>query len=250
MQPRRLPVLVIVIILLVLLVAGYYGLGVMNEGTNGALSASGSIEATAVNVSPEVSGKVSEVLVEEGQAVSKDAPLFRLDGSLLTAQHDVAAAAVELAKSALAGAQTGYDLTVQSALARQQASQASDWRFSAPDQFNQPGWYFAQGEQIPAAQAEVEAAQKALNEATDNLAKVITDLGHADFVAAETRLANARASFLVADTVKTNAGFAAEGGSLQKAADASYNAVLDELRQAQSAYNAMLSSKAAQDVRN
>jgi HlyD family secretion protein len=48
--------------------------------------------------------------------------------------------------------------------------------------------------------------------------------------------------------VKTNADFAAEGGGLQKAADASYNAALDELRAAQKEYNAMLSSQAARDV--
>ena len=83
MHQRRPPVPVIIILLLALLVGGYYGLRAMNNGTNGALSASGSIEATTVNVSPEVSGKVAEVLVGEGQAIAADTPLFRLDGSLL-----------------------------------------------------------------------------------------------------------------------------------------------------------------------
>jgi HlyD family secretion protein len=222
----------------------------MNNGANGALSASGSIEATTVNVSPEVSGKVAEVLVDEGQPVSAGDSLFHLDGSLLAAQREVATAAVESAKSALASAQTNYDLALQNALARQQASQASDWRFSAPDEFNQPAWYFAQAEQIPAAQAEVEAAQKALDETEANLTKVITDLNNSAFVTAETRLSNARATFLVADTVKTNADYAAEGGGLQKAADAAYNTALAELRTAQNDYNALLTSQAARDVQD
>jgi len=250
MQHRRPPVPVIILILLALVIGVYYGLRAMSNGSNGALSASGSIEATTVNVSPELSGKVAEVLVDEGQAISAGDPLFKLDGSLLTAQHDVAATAVESAKSALASAQTNYDLALQNALAKQQASQASDWRFSAPDEFNQPAWYFSQGEQIPAAQAEVGASGTALKEASANLTRVITDLDNADFLAAETRLANARAAFLVADTVKTNADFAAEGGGLQKAADASYNAALDELRAAQNAYNALLSSRSAREVQD
>lgn len=250
MQHRRPPVPVIVLILLALLAGGYYGLRAMDNGANGALSASGSIEATTVNVSPEVSGKVAEVMVAEGQPVTSGDPLFRLDGSLLAAQREVAAAAVESVKSTLASAQTNYDLALQNALVKQQASQASDWRFSAPDEFNQPAWYFAQGEQIPAAQAEVEGARAALDEAAAGLAKVVADLSSSDFVAAETRLANARASFLVADAVKTDADFAAEGGGLQKAADAAYNAALAELRAAQREYNALLSSRAARDVQD
>ncbi|MGE5250753.1 MAG: HlyD family secretion protein [Bacteroidota bacterium] len=250
MQHRRPPVPVIIVVLIALIAAGYYGLRLMKQEGNGTLSASGSIEATTVNVSPEAAGKVVEVPVDEGQTVSAGDPILRLDGSLLTAQREVAAAALETARTAQASAQTNYDLALQSALAAQQASQASDWRFSAPDEFNQPAWYFAQSEAIPAARAEVKAAQAGLSEARASLEKVIADLNNSDFLAAETRLANARASYLVADTVKTNADFAAEGGGLQRAADAAYNAALAELRAAQNAYNALLSSKAARDVQD
>jgi HlyD family secretion protein len=235
---------------LALIALAYYGLRAMNAGSNGILSASGSIEATTVNVSPEMSGKVAEVLAEEGQSVSAGSQLIHLDPSLLNSQHEVAAAAVESARMALATAQTNYNLAIQNGLAQEQASQASGWRFSAPDEFNQPAWYFDQAEQLTAAQAEVDAAQEALDDATANLVKVAADMDNADFVDAETRLANARASFLVADTVKTNADFAAEGGGLQKAADASYNAALDELRAAQNDYNALLDSEAARNVRD
>ena len=250
MHPRRPPVPVIIILLLAIAAGGYYLLRQMNGRTNGALTASGSIEATTVNVSPEISGKVAEVLAAEGESVAAGAPLLRIDGSLINAQREAASAAVESARAALATAQTNYDLAVQNALAKQQLSQATDWRFSAPDEFNQPAWYFDQSEQVRAAQAELEAAGKALTDAGTNLTQVTSDLNNADFVKAAERLANARAAFLIADEVKTNADFAAEGGGLQRAADASYNSALAELREAQKEYNAMLSSQAARAVQD
>jgi HlyD family secretion protein len=245
---RRPPIPVIILVIVALAVGGYYALREMQAGSDGTLSASGSIEATTVNVSPELSGKVLEVLADEGQPVTAGEPLLKLDPALLTAQRAVSAAALDSVQAALSTAQTNYDLAVQKALAQQQATQSNDWRFSAPDEFNQPAWYFNQGEQLRAAQAELESAQAGFEAANQSLSAVTSALNNADFVKAETRLANARAAFLVADTVKTNADFAAEGGGLQKAADASYNAALDELRAAQKEYNAMLSSQAARDV--
>lgn len=248
MHPRRPPVPVIIILLLAILAGGYYALRAFQKGSNGALAASGSIEATTVNVSPDVSGRALEVLAVEGQSVTAGAPLLRLDGSLLAAQREAAAAGVESARAALLTAQTNYDLAIQNALVKQQASQASDWRFSAPDEFNQPAWYFDQSEQTLAAQTELEAAAQALKDAETDLSKVTSDLNNAAFMRAAARLAEARAAFLVSDRVKTSAGFAAEGGGLQKAADASYVSALADLRAAQDDYNALLSTQAARAV--
>jgi multidrug resistance efflux pump len=247
---RRPPIPVIILLLIALLVGGYYALRLMSAGSNGKLSASGSIEAVTVSVSAEMSGKVLEVLVEEGQPVAAGAPLLKMDSTLLNAQREVAAAAVETARSAVATSQTSYDTAAQNALAQQQVSQSNDWRFSAPDEFNQPAWYFSQGEQLRAAQAELDAARAEFEAAAQNLEAVTSALNNADFVKAETRLADARAAFLVADAVKTNADYAAEGGGLQKAADTSYTAALDELRAAQNDYNALLSSAAARELQD
>ncbi len=248
MNHKRPPLPMILVILLVLAVSLYFIVSQSLKERDGALTASGSIEAVQVDIAPELSGKVLEVLVQEGQSVVKDAALLHLDPSLLTAQRQVALAQVDSAHAALAFAQTNYDLAVQNALAQQQALQARNWRFSAPDEFNQPAWYFDLDEQLTSAQAEVEAAKVALEAAQANLAKVLTDLKNADLLAAEQRLSNARAAFLVADKVKTNADYAVEGGLLQKAADDAYNQALDELRAAQNAYNAMLDTQAKKDV--
>ncbi|MFZ5909538.1 MAG: HlyD family secretion protein [Chloroflexota bacterium] len=248
MNHKRPPLPVIIVILLVVAASVYFIFSQSLNDRNGALAASGAVEAVQVNIAPELSGKALEVLAEEGQSVAKDDALLFLDPSLLTAQREVAAAQVDSARAALASAQANYDLTVQAALASQQASQARDWRFSAPDEFNQPAWYFEQGEQLKSAQTEVETAKTALETAQADLGKVIADLNNADLIAAEQRLADARAAFLVADTVKTNADYAAEGGFLQKAADDAYNNALDELRAAQDAYNAMLDTQATDEV--
>jgi len=248
MEHRRPPLRAIIAVVLVLAVAGYYAIRALTANGNGTLQASGTIEAVSVDISPELAGKVAEVLVDEGQPVKKGDTLLRLDDSLLAAQRAVADASVDSAKSALAAAQTNYELALQNALSIEQDSNTSAWRFSAPDEFNQPAWYFEQSAQIASAQVEADAAQKALAEAQSNLEQVIHDLNNADFLAAESRLADARAAFLVAKDVKTSADFAAEGGALQKAADEAYNAALAELNAAQSSYNKLLDSKARLNV--
>ncbi len=238
----------IVVAVIVLGTLGYFGFRSIAGDNNGTLTASGSIEAVIVNVAPEMAGKVDEVLADEGQSIQKDEPLLRLDPSLLTAQRAFAASQVDSANAALAAAQTKYDQTLQAALAAQEVQRAKDLRFSAPDEFNQSAWYFNQAEQITAAQAEVDAAQAALEDSLANLDQVSIDLNNANYVAAEQRLAQARAAFLVADTVKVQAENAVEGGGLQDAAYDYYNTALDELNDAQRAYNALLNTKAREDV--
>jgi len=249
MHPKRPPVPVIIIVLLALLAGGYYGLQNLFAEDNGALQASGTIETVDISVSPEMAGKVTGVLASEGDIVKMDAPLLSLDDSLLAAQRAVALAQIESARTALATTQHNYDVTLQNALIAQGAATAKDWRFSAPDEFNQPAWYFAREEQIPSAQAEVDAAQTALLEAQANLQNVISDLNNADFLAAEKRLADARAAFLVADEVKVQSDYAAaDSGTLVDVAYDAYKIAEDELRVAQREYNALLSTKSSEAV--
>jgi HlyD family secretion protein len=255
MQHKRPPVPVIVILFLAILVGGYYGLRALFDEKNGGLQASGTIEAVTVSVSPEMAGKATDVLAGEGETVKTGDPLLYLDDSLLTAQQavavaqvDVASAAVVTAEAALATAQHQYDLSVQTAMTAGQAARAREWRFSAPNEFNQPAWYFIQTEQLDSAQVEVEAAQTALDEAIGELRQVTTNLDNGVFLDAEKRLSNARVAFLVADDVKISADYAAEGGGLQAAANSAYNAALNEVRAAQNEYNALLSTQSARDV--
>lgn len=68
----------------------------------GVLSGSGTIEAEQVQITSEVSGRVQELFVDEGQEVKAGATLAKLDRSLLEAQMGQADASVAVAEANLA----------------------------------------------------------------------------------------------------------------------------------------------------
>lgn len=248
MNHKRPPIPAIVIVLLLIALSAYF-IVTQTAGTDAtALTASGAIEATQVNIAPEVAGKVTEVLVEEGQSVSMNTPLLRLDPSLLAAQRAVSSAAVDSATATLAAAQLKYDQTLESALAAQAAQRSKDWQASAPGEFDQPNWYIEQDQQVAAAQAELGAAQAAIDDANANLDQVITDLKNSDFLQAEQDLADARAAFVIAEQVKDQASNASDSGGLSEAAQDYYDEALTELEDAEEAYNDLMNSDEAEDV--
>ena len=212
MHPKRPPVPVIVILLLVLLVGGYYGLQALFDETNGGLQASVTIEAVDVSVSPEMAGKVTEVLADEGDAVNVDDPLLSLDGSLLAAQRQVAAsqldsamAGVQAAQSALNTASYQYQITLASSREQDKGTRLQDWFTRDPNQFEQPEWYFTRTEQISAAQARVDLAYQDLGNAQSNMVNVSQSLEVAEFLEAEKRLLDARLEYLIAKDVDNRA---------------------------------------------
>ena len=201
----------IVVALIVLSTIGYYSFRTLNPVESDQLKASGTIEAVMVNVSPEMAGKVKEVLVGEGQPVKVGDPLLILDDSLLVAQRAVAVsqldsvnAGVQTAQNALAITQSQYQITLDASLAQGKDTRLQDW-FSDPDQFEQPGWYYTREEQIQAMQMQVDLAQKEMTDAQANLEQVSQSLEQADFLEAEQRLLNARLGYLVAQTVNNRA---------------------------------------------
>ncbi len=202
----------ILVALIVLSTIGYYAFRSLNSDDNGQLKAAGTIESVTVNVSPDMAGKVIEVLAEEGQPVKTGDALLRLDDSLLTSQRAVAQSAVASANSALLTAQSAfnmaqaqYDATLTAARAQQGASRLIDWTGRKPGQFDQPLWYFNRSEQITAAQTEVDNSQQALGQAQADFDAILKGLENADFVAAESRLSEARVTYLVAKAVNDHA---------------------------------------------
>jgi multidrug resistance efflux pump len=202
----------IVILLVILSTIGYYAFRSLTVEASGELTASGTIESVVVNVSPEMAGKVKEVLVEEGQTVRVGDPLLSLDDSLLAAQRTVAQSGIDSARSALltaqsayAMAQAQYDATLTAARTQEGAARLTDWSPRTPNWFEQPLWYFSQQEQIQAAQAEVESAQLGVDQAQADLERVIQELGSSDFLEAEAQLSSARMSYLIAKSVRDHA---------------------------------------------
>lgn len=78
----------------------------------GVIRASGTIEAEEVLVSPELGGRVMEVVVEEGQRVEPGQVLVRLDESVLLSQLGQALAILEAAKANLEAVSAGPRETV------------------------------------------------------------------------------------------------------------------------------------------
>lgn len=247
---NKLPPLPVRILVAVLVIGTltYFGLQSLAEDGNGALSASGTIEAAVVNVSPETAGKVLDVYAGEGDSVTKDQPLLNLDPILLTAQQAVASAAVDSATAAVATAQTKYDQTLDAAIAAQSAKRPVDWKADAPTEFDQPYWYISDADQVAALQAELDAAQAAIDEAQAKLEKVVNRIDSADYLAAEKDLAAARASFEIAQQVKDQANAAADNTGLVDAAQDYYDDILTNLNDAEEAYNDLLDTEAATDI--
>jgi len=203
----------LIIVVILLLVAGiYYGIRTLNADGNKQLSASGTIESTVLNVSPEMAGKVKEVFAKEGQPVKTGDPLLSLDDSLLAAQRTVAQKGLDSTHAALLTAQRGYDTAqaqydaaVTAARAQEGGQRLADWAGRAPSRFDQPLWYFSRTEQLAAAQTQIDTTKAALQQAQANYDAVIQKLDNAQFVAAESRLSSARAGYQIAKAVHDRA---------------------------------------------
>jgi len=254
MNHKRPPLPVIVLLILVILVGGYFGMrALLNKGST-ALTASGTIEAIEVTISPEIGGKVAEVSVDEGAPVKAGEVLFRLDDTLLEAQRVVAAASLNLtraaastADAALATAQANYDLALNAARLESASTRSSDWYAIYPAGYTLPGGYFSRADEIAASQTEVNAARSAGEGAQDSLNILLSDPANADFVASETRLANAHAASIVAQDVLTRAN-AGNNTDLREAALSAYDTAKTGLEDAQAAYDGLKDTDAARSI--
>jgi HlyD family secretion protein len=245
----------IVVILLVLSTILYYAFRSLTTDENGALKASGVIEATQVNIAPELAGRVKDVFVTEGQTVRKGDPLLSLDEGLLTAQRAVASAQLDSAKAALntasaayATAQQQYDVTLTNALAQEASTRLTVWRTPKPSQFDQPVWYFSKAERLAAAQAEVDAAAVKLEEAKKKLDDLQKTEGGAEFIKIEAALNQARLAYQNAKVVYDKTSGASDSQKLRDAAQIALDEAELALEDAQKAYDDALTSDAANDI--
>jgi len=249
-----LPVRILVAII-VLGSLAYFGIRSFSNNGNGQLDASGTIESVVVNVSPEMAGKVVEVLAVEGQPVSKGDPLLRLDDSLLlsekqTAQAtlDSANAAVQTAEIALESAKLQYDITLTNALAQDTNSRTAIWDESKPSQFDQPVWYFSKEERMKAAQAEVDTKKAALDDAMKKLAEISARAGSSDFLDVEANLVQMRLAYQAAQDVFDSTNGASDSQDLRDAAQITLDEAEIDLEDAQKDYDDALTTDGATDV--
>jgi HlyD family secretion protein len=256
MKHKRAPIPVIVILILALFIGGYFGIRALTNKSTTALTASGTIETVEVNIAPEIGGKVSGVLVDEGTQVKAGDVLFKLDDTLLQAQRAVAAATLEAAQAAtttataaVATAQANYDLAVNAARSASAAARLADWRAPDPSGYTLPGGYFSQADEIAAAQAEVDTATSDLTATRENLNTLLADQVNASFVAAEQRLSDARATSLVSQDVLARAK-AADNSDLSASAQSAADDAKTELEDAQSLYDSLKDTEGAVNIIN
>lgn len=133
------------------------------------LAATGTIETTEVTIAPELGGRVTDVLVAEGDRINTGQVLIQLDGAVLAAQRSQAEAAVAAAEAQLKVAQANDDLLRAG----------------------------AQREQIDAAAQTVQTAQANVAGAAAQLAQLRAGPRQADIAAAEAAAAQAAAQLKV-----------------------------------------------------
>ncbi len=215
--------------------------------------ASGQIEAKEIAIAPEVSGRVVEVSVSEGDSIKAGDLLLRLDDSLLLSEKqaaqaglDSANANVRAAQAALDSAQAQYDLVLSSALASEPRPEA--WKGSKPGEFDEPTWYFSKDERIQSAQTEVDAATSALQAAQVKLTATESKAGNAAFLEIEKKLSDARTAFDVAKAVLDHTNSASDGTRLHDAAQTALDKARTDLKNAQKDYDDALTTDGAKDV--
>ena len=218
-----------------------------------AIQASGQIEAKEIAVAAELSGRVVEVTVNEGDSVKAGDPLLRLDPSLLLSEQRTAQAAldsantsVRAAHSTLEAAQAQYDLVLSEALALE--PRQAEWKRSKPGEYDQPIWFFSKEERIQAAQNEVKAAMSALTEAQNKLADTEKKAGNAAFLEIEKKLSDARTAFEVAKAVLDSTSGASDAVNLHDAAQTAFDNAKTDLKNAQKDYDDALTTDGAKDV--
>jgi len=247
--------LIIIVLLLIVSAGVYFVYFTPAKAVDSLLTASGTVETTSIAVGPELAGKVADVRVSEGDSVKAGDVLFALDGSLLKAQRDAAAAGLESAKAAVATAQAAadsaqaqYDIVLAGALNEDKANRTASWTQTKPSDFNKPAWYFNRPEELTAAQIEQEAAQAALTSAQDNLKFMQEKATGSDFMKAETRLLNARITYQAVQDVLTRANAATDGTDLKNEAQNTFDDAKSELSDAQKAYDDSMTTEGAKDI--
>jgi HlyD family secretion protein len=214
-----------------LIVLSIVYLASVSKETEEDLLASGTVEALEVVVSPEVAGRIEDVLVAEGDHVEAGDLLVRLDDELLQAQRDRAEAAVHTAEAAVNSAQIKVELLkLQVELTRRTERQTDlpnrvdRWQESMPTAFDLPIWYFDQAGEIEAAEKEVDLALDALQKTQDAFEALLGESAMDEFNQAADRLAKARIRFTIADQVLERARRARDDAELEQYAEDLYDA--------------------------
>jgi multidrug efflux pump subunit AcrA (membrane-fusion protein) len=177
-----------------------------------------------------------------------------LDDTLLQAQKKSAQAGLaaaqagrDSARAALETARTQYQQVLEAARLAESPARSGALGATQPWEFDLPAWYFSKAEQIAAMEAEVEAARKALDEEQAALTDLLKDPEYAGILAAEQRLAEARAAYLTSLDALEKAK-ATGDTDLIDAAQTQADDAKAELEDAQQAYEELLDGEQGEEL--
>ena len=141
------------------------------SATPGALTASGTVETTEINVAPEVAGKIMAVDVQEGDTVHVGDALVHFDVSILKDQRTIASANLETTKIAL------VQLTSPVAIANLQKAIAQDKQDidNAQQAYDNQKYFTTNQDAVQNAHASLVLAQQTLDDAQSDYDKVPGD---------------------------------------------------------------------------
>ncbi len=101
MKKKRTRLLVVLLIIVVIAMLLWWGLCHSSVDYSGEILTSGFIEARDVSIAAETSGRIAEILADEGDQITTGAALIKLDDELLTAQRGQSEANVNLSRAYL-----------------------------------------------------------------------------------------------------------------------------------------------------
>lgn len=265
---------VILIILLLLLTGCDVNFGRGDEAN--AIQASGIIEMVKVNIASEIGGRVSEVYVSESDKVQIGDELFRIEDPILEAQKQQAEAAIgaseamlksahavletakvnkKIAQSAADETYIQYQIVLEQSRLAEAPERAQAWvqkppaGFVSPSwHFATPPWYFTKPEEINAAKNEADTARQALEKVQQEYTAILEKPGNEKIKAAEERLADAQAAFVIANEIKNRKVNEREKDTFDDQRDALYDQAKDDLEDAQKALDDLLSKDTADEL--
>lgn len=101
MNRRKIFLLIVIIFAAAVIIAG------CGQKDADRIAASGTVEATEININAETGGKITEVLVDEGKTIKQNDVLARLDSSVQALQVQQAEAALRAAQEKSKETKTG-----------------------------------------------------------------------------------------------------------------------------------------------
>jgi len=233
------------------------------------IMASGVIEADQIAIASEQSGRVKEVLVQDGEKVSAGDLILVLEDDLLLTQKTQAQAQLDSAIAQLSGAKAAeesaqaYFRAAEISLAAAEIhyqqvlgeiqfagmdDRVSDWNESTPSQIDVPAWYFQKSEQISAAEKERDRALEVYQDELENYQDTVEDIGNEEFQEAEQRLAEAQAAFEIADALDDRSVGYDGREEIEDFIKSIYENAETELKAAQKAYDQILADPEYEDI--